>query len=119
MNIRLYILSGIYIRHCRRAEPARHPEPAPLVRALGRRDRAQAAAVAAVRIQAPPSTAGSRVRGITHRSAEAPVSTEAGAAHGARRLARALPALLVKAGRCAGAALGKNGQDFYERKETT
>ena len=40
------------------------------------------------------------------RSAAAPLSIAAGAAHGARRLARSLPALLVEARRCLGAALG-------------
>src|SRR5438093_2952113 len=45
-------------------------------------------------------------------------STVTGAAHGARRLAPSLPALLVKARRCPGATLGQDGEGaLCERKE--
>jgi hypothetical protein len=48
------------------------------------------------------------------------VSTETGAAHGARRMARSVPALLVKARRYPGATLGKDGEGtLCERKEKT
>src|SRR3546814_2165560 len=54
------------------------------------------------------------------RSAAAPLSTETGAAYGARRMARSLPALLVKARRCPGATLGQDGESaLCERKEKT
>src|SRR5213593_5051113 len=46
--------------------------------------------------------------------------TETGAAHGARRMARSLPALLVKARRCPGATPGQDGEGaLCERKEET
>src|SRR5437588_8769078 len=118
MNARLYVCRGIFVCHRRGAEPAGHPEPAALVRALGGRDRAQASTVAAVRLQAPASAARGRVRGIANRSAAAPLSAETGAAHGARRMARSLPALLVKARRCPGATPGQDGESaLCERKE--
>src|SRR5205085_11552233 len=99
----LYTCRGILVRHRCGAQSARHLEPAALVRALRRRDRARASAVAAVRLEAPARAPRSRVRGVADRSAAAPLSTAAGAAHGARRMARSLPPLLVKARRCPGA----------------
>src|SRR6267143_6215197 len=111
MNARLYVYRGIIVCHRRGAQQTGHLEPAALVRALRWRDRARASTVAAVRLQAPASAARGWVRGITNRSAAAPLSTETGAAHGARRMARSLPALLVKARRCLGATLGQDGKD--------
>src|SRR5256885_16994463 len=99
MNGWLYVRRGIFVCHRRGAQPSGHPRPAALVGALGGRDRAQASAVAAVRLQAPARAARGRVRRITNRSAAAPLSAETGAADGARRLARSLPALLVEARR--------------------
>src|SRR3954462_8334495 len=120
MSAWLYVCRGISVRHRRGAQPAGHPEPAALVRALRWRARARASTVAAVRLQAPARAARGRVRGITNRSAAAPLSPETGATHGARRMARSLPALLVKARRCPGATLGKDGEGaLCERKEKT
>src|SRR5450755_3731829 len=107
MNAWLYACRGIVVRHRRGAQPAGHLEPAALVRALRGRARARASPVATVRLQAPAGVARSWVRGVTNRSAAAPLSPEAGAAHGARRLARSLPALLDKAPRRPRATSGR------------
>src|SRR6185436_4662737 len=106
----VYIARGIVLRHRRRAQSTGHSQPAALVRALRRRDRAEAAAVAALRLQAPARAARGGVRGIAHRGAAAPLSTETGAAHGARRMARTLPALLVEARRRPRATLGQDAR---------
>src|ERR1041384_4027717 len=120
-----HITSGLYcdhgdlVRRRRGAPSTGHPEPAALLGALGGRDRAQASTLAAVRLQAPARAARGGVRGITHRSAAAPLSPATGAAEGARRLAGSLPALLVEARRCPREAPGKDGAGtLRERKET-
>src|SRR5438477_3592020 len=101
MNQWLYTCRGIIVRHRRGAQPTGHLEPAALVRELRGRDRARASTVAAVRLQAPARAARGWLRGVANRGAATPLSTATGAAHGARRLARPLPALLVEACRCA------------------
>src|SRR5580692_3512916 len=126
MNLRLYTCRGI-ILVCRRrgAQQTGHLEPAALVRKLGGRDRAGASTVAALRLQAPARAARGWLRGVTNRSAAAPLSTATGAAHGARRLARPLPALLDQARRCPGTTPEHHGQGAgqgppgEERKEET
>src|SRR5262245_21128452 len=85
-----------FICHCGGAQSAGYFEPLAFFGAIGGRHRAGAEVVAAVRLQAPARATGGWVRGITHRSTTTPVSTQTGAAHGARRLARSLPALLVE-----------------------
>src|SRR5580692_6614207 len=111
MNAWLYVRHGIRVRHRRGAQPAGHLEPAALLRAFRGRARARAATVTAVRLQTPAGAARGWVRGITHRSAAAPLSPETGAAHGARRLADSLPAVLVEARRRPGATFGSDGRD--------
>src|SRR5205085_2608585 len=92
-------------------------QPAARVGSLGRRDRARAAAVAAVRVQASARAEGGRFRAITNRSAAASVSTQAGAPHATRRMARAVPALLVDARRRAGTASGEDGEEAIGERE--
>src|SRR5262249_40033625 len=108
---------GIIVRHHRRAQQAGHPEPAALVRALRRGDRGRARPVAALGLEAPAGTQGRGIRGIANRSAATPLSPEAGAAHGARRVARSVPPLLVEAFRRPRAAPGQDGHAPGEEKE--
>src|SRR5207253_3827781 len=110
MNIWPYTRRGIVVRRRRRAQPTGDPEPPALLGALRGRDRARAAPAAAVRLQAPARAARGGVRAFTNRSAAAPLSPETGAAHGARRMARPLPTVLVQAPRRPGAAPGRDGR---------
>src|SRR5215217_2300914 len=99
-----YSLHGVIVRNPRGAEPADHPESAGVVRVLGQRARAPAAAVPDLRVQAPARAARGRLRRGARRSPAARLSTPARAAHGGGRLAGALPALLDGPRRCARAA---------------
>src|SRR5450432_3341063 len=118
MNDKAYTGHGIFVRDRRGAQPESHLEHAALVRALRRRARARASAVAAVRLQAPARAARRRVRGVADRSAAAALSAETGAADGAGCVAGSLPALLDEARRRSGAALGQDGEGaFSKRKE--
>src|SRR5689334_6783530 len=120
MNAWIYTCRGIVVCHRRRAQQTGHFESPAFVRAIGGRDRKRASAVAAVRLQAPARAARGWVRGITNRGAAASLSAETGAAHGARRVARSFPALLVEARRCPGTTLGQDGQGaLCQRKEKT
>src|SRR5262249_53095340 len=90
---------GDCLRHHRGAEPPRDPEPAGLVRPVGRRDRTSTRDGAAGRVEAPAGAARGRRRGIDRGRATPCLPAEAGTAAGDRRLARAVPAVLVRARR--------------------
>src|SRR5882724_8658452 len=68
---RVYQANAICVRNHCGAEPPRDIEPPGLVSPVGWRDRASTAYAAAHRVQAPPSAARGRFRGI-HRGRTAP-----------------------------------------------
>src|SRR3569623_52332 len=114
LPIRYMSCHGIGVRHRRGAQPPRHPQLPALVRTVGRRDRARAGAGSAFRLEAPAGVAGRRVRRVADRGPAARLPAEARAPDGAGRLAVALPALLVEAPGCAGAAPGPDGRAVTE-----
>src|SRR5205823_1208017 len=113
----LYSRRGIIVRDHRGAQPPGHPQPARVVGAVRRRDRAPAADHADFGVQAPPRAARGRLRGVAHRSPAARLSDPAGAVHGGRCLARPVPALLDGPRRRARTPSRSDGEGTRERKE--
>src|SRR5438477_6181278 len=117
MKRKVYYHHGIVVRDHRGAEPPDHPQAVGVVVALRRRDRAPAADPSDVRVQAPPRAARGRLRGGACGGPAARLSAPAPAAHGGRRLAGAVPALLGGPRRCARTPSRSDGADTQERKE--
>ena len=101
MNECVYTWRGICVRHRRRAEPAGHLEPAGVVGALRRRDRAPPAHAADLGLQAPARAARGRVRGSHSGRAAPSLPAETGTASRGGFLAGPVPPVLVRARGCA------------------
>src|SRR4051812_48651496 len=117
MPVGVYTWRGINVRHHRRAESPGYFEPAGGVRALRRRARAAAPHAADVGVEALEGAARRRVRRSTRGRAAASLSDPAGAADGGRRVARAVPALLVGPCGCTRAPSRPDGTLDEKRKE--
>src|SRR5437763_682051 len=120
MTVCAYTCRGIRIRSPRRTAPPGDPEHALLFRALGGRADAPPSPAATIRLQAPQGIARRWLRRISRGGPAAGLSPQSQTAPGNRRLASALPPLLVEARRCAGATPGADGEELIcERKEET
>src|SRR5262245_4710985 len=117
MTVCAYTWRGIHVRDHRGAEPPGHPQPAGVVGAIGRRDRAPAADASSFGVQAPPRAARGGLRGVARRSPAARLSDPARAAHGGRCLARSLPALLDGPRRCARTPSRPHGAGTEAKRE--
>src|SRR4030095_10043350 len=117
MNLWVYMHHGVVFCHPRGAEPPGHPQPAGILGAIRRRDRAPAADASNLGVQAPPGAARGRLRSVARRSPAARLSDPARAVHGGRRLAGAVPALLDGPRRCARTPSQSDGEEIQERKE--
>src|SRR5579864_4951667 len=113
----VYKECGICIRSHRRAEPPRDIEPPGLVPTVGRRDRASAWYGAAGRVQAPARAARRRFRRIHGGCAAPSLPAETGATSGDRRLAGAVPPVLVRSRGCSRTPPRPHGSIHTNEKE--
>src|SRR5262245_2674179 len=105
-----YTCRGIYVLCHRRAAPARHLEHALLLRAIGGRADAPSSPAATVGLKAPQGVARGWLRRVAGGGPAAGLSPQSQAAPGGRRVACAVPPLLVEARRCPGATPGAYGE---------